>query len=65
MTNIIRGSKAATNMTKIRLFLGLFIVFKRFVPKCATLAAPLRQKVRIDEPLTFQKVNEEELQYMQ
>lgn len=52
-TYSINGLKPPTNISKLRLFLGLCIVSRRFVLNFARIAAPLIQKLRKDQPMHF------------
>lgn len=57
--------KAPTDLTELCSFLGFCNFFRRFVSSFARLAAPLKKKLRKNQPRTFRTLNEEELQSMQ
>lgn len=46
-------------VTRLRPFLGLNSVFRRFIPKCARKAAPLKRKLQKDHPNEFDALNKE------
>lgn len=56
-TDAILGMQAATNFTKLRLFLWLCRVIRWLVPKLAKLAPLLKEKLRRDQPTTFGPLN--------
>lgn len=45
-----RGLQAPSNIKELRPFFSLYNVFPRFVPNFASIAAPLNQKLRKDQP---------------
>lgn len=63
-TNAIKGSNLSTNVTKLCLLLGLCIIFSHFLPKVARKAAPLKQKLRKDQPTQFDPLLVGELKTM-
>jgi RNase H-like domain found in reverse transcriptase/Reverse transcriptase (RNA-dependent DNA polymerase) len=49
----ILKAKLPRSKTKLRAFLGIFNIYRRFVPKFATIAAPLTRHLRKDSPDSF------------
>lgn len=60
----INALEASTNIMKLRSFLGLRNVSRRFSSSFARLAASLNTKLRKDQPETFRPFNKGELTYM-
>lgn len=61
-TTAIEKLKPPSNVIDLRFFLGLFNVFKRFLPNYfARISAPLNLKLRKGQLTTFDILNEEEL----
>lgn len=59
--NVISGLQAPTNLKNLLFFLVLFNVFRQFFPNIARIAAPLKVKLRKDQPTTFGPLNNKEL----
>lgn len=58
----IRGLKQPTNVTKMKSFLSLCIVYHRFVPNFARIAALSTKKLMNDQPFHFDGLDKTELQ---
>lgn len=63
-TDAVRELQTPINLTKLRSFLGLRNVFRRFVSKFARLAAPLNKNLRKDNLAAFAVLNDKETQPM-
>lgn len=51
---VIELLQYTTTVSELRLFLGLFIVYRRFVPNFAKLVSPLNKKLKKGETLRFE-----------
>ena len=49
----IKESKASTNVSEVRSFLGLVTFYEKFVPNLATMAAPTYQLMRKNVPFDW------------
>lgn len=58
VTKTIWGLQHHTNMTELKLFMGLCNVFQRFVPNIARIATTLNCKLEKDKPFHFGWLNE-------
>lgn len=52
-TDAMKRLKTSTKVIKLRSFPRLFDVFPRFVPRFARIGAPLRKKLKSDQPTHF------------
>lgn len=55
----IDGLNKPTTVTKLRLFLVFFNVFRRLVPNISIITSPLTNKLRKDEPATFDRIGKD------
>lgn len=53
--------KKTSNVTELRSCLELCKVFRRIVPKCAHISAPLNLELMKEQPMAFKSLNEENI----
>lgn len=55
----MKGLKAPMNVTKLKLFIGLCNVSRRFIPIFAKYVLPFNTRLRTDQPFPFDLVQKE------
>ncbi len=59
-TRALQEAKHPQNQTELRSFLGLCNVYRRFVPRFASLAAPLNELLKKHQPVDIDTLNPEQ-----